>query len=84
MQDEMKRFHAEKRVANSAWEPSTLHDFRRTAITAMQMAGTPEKEASVIVGCTPEVMRKHYERMEGQTIAKRALERRLAVAGPIV
>jgi integrase len=90
MQDEMKRFNAEKTEAAAKadppakWETFTLHDFRRTAITAMQMAGTPEKEASVIVGCTPEVMRKHYEQMEGQTIAKRALERRLAVAGPIV
>jgi hypothetical protein len=49
----------------------TLHDFRR-------MAGVSEKETSLMVGATPEVIRKHYEKLEAMTIAKRAVERRLA------
>lgn len=56
----------------------TLHDFRRTAITDLQMAGVSEKETSLMVGATPEVIRKHYEKLEAMTIAKRAVERRLA------
>jgi hypothetical protein len=44
----------------------------------MQMAAVSEKEASIMVGATPEVIRKHYEKMDGMAIAKRSLERRLA------
>ena len=58
----------------TAWR---LHDFRRTAITGMQMAGVSEKECSMIVGDTPEVIRKHYEKLDRMTIAKRSIERRL-------
>jgi integrase len=87
LQDELQRFNEEQaaavikarkvgqRVAD--WHPFTLHDFRRTAITGMQMAGVSEKEASVAVGCTPEVMRRHYERLDKMSIAKRSVERRL-------
>ncbi len=46
----------------------------------MQMAGVSEKEASIQVGCTPEVMRRHYERLDGMAIARRNSERRLAVS----
>jgi hypothetical protein len=42
------------------------------------MAGVSEKETSLMVGATPEVIRKHYEKLEAMTIAKRAVERRLA------
>ncbi len=56
----------------------TLHDFRRTAITDLQMAGVSEKETSLMVGATPEVIRKHYEKLEAMTIAKRAAQKRLA------
>ena len=56
----------------------TLHDFRRTAITDLQMAGVSEKETSLMVGATPEVIRKHYEKLEAMTIAKRAVEKRLS------
>jgi integrase len=87
MQDELQRYNKGKaEIAAEAdppqmWEPFTLHDFRRTAITALQMSGTTEKEASVMVGCTPEVMRRHYERMDQQGIARRAVERRIAIEG---
>ena len=47
----------------------------------MQMSGTSEKEASIMVGATPEVIRKHYEKMDQQGIARRAGERLLAVVG---
>ena len=30
----------------------------------MQMAGRSEKEASIMVGATPEVMRRHYEKLD--------------------
>ncbi len=56
----------------------TLHDFRRTTITDLQMAGVSEKETSLMVGATPEVIRKHYEKLEAMTIVKRAVQRRLA------
>jgi len=93
LQDELQRFHEsrqaeeDREAEEAAREPEavpmfTLHDFRRTAITGMQMAGVTEKEASVQVGCTPEVMRRHYERLDGMVIAKRISERRLAVAAP--
>jgi hypothetical protein len=88
LQDELKRFNDEKVAAAeeagppATWEPFTLHDFRRTAITALQMSGTTEKDASIMVGATPEVIRKHYEKLDRQAIARRAGERRLAVEGP--
>ena len=88
VQDELQRFNAAKaKIASKAtppttWEPFTLHDFRRTAITALQMSGTSEKETSIMVGATPEVIRKHYEKMNQQVIAQRAVERRLAIEGP--
>ena len=61
--------------AEAAWEPFTLHDFRKTGITALQMAGASEKDASVQVGCTPEVMRRHYDRPDALIIAKRNADR---------
>ncbi|MGE0607698.1 MAG: tyrosine-type recombinase/integrase [Pirellulales bacterium] len=93
-QDELQRFHSEreaqwtKEAAKAAErgqpapqkpESFTLHDFRRTAITGLQMAGVSEKETSVIVGATPEVIRKHYKKLDQQAIAKRSIQRRLGV-----
>ncbi len=82
MQDELKRFNEEQakaaKEAGKEWEVFTLHDFRKTAITGMQMAGVSEKDASIMVGATPEVIRKHYEKMDGMAIAKRSVERRIA------
>jgi integrase len=75
LQDELVHF----RVGREG-DHFTLHDFRRTAITDLQMAGVSEKETSLMVGATPEVIRKHYEKLEAMTIAKRAVERRLAAA----
>ena len=49
-------------------EPFTLHDFRRTAITGLQMAGVSEKETADGRGY-PEVIRKHYEKLDQMTIA---------------
>jgi integrase len=77
LQDELKRYNAEV-----GGEPFTLHDFRRTAITGLQMAGVSEKETSVMVGATPEVIRKHYEKLDQMAIAKRSVERRLQAADP--
>jgi hypothetical protein len=77
MQDELKRFNDTMAIERD-WHSFTLHDFRRTAITGMQMAAVSEKEASVMVGATPEVIRKHYEKMDGMAIAKISDERRLA------
>ena len=34
-----------------------------------------------MVGCTPEVMRRHYERMDQMAIATRNLDRRYAADG---
>jgi integrase len=93
LQDELQRFHESRQAEEdqeaeeAEREPETvptftLHDFRRTAITGLQMAGVSEKEASVQVGCTPEVMRRHYERLDGMAIARRNSERRLAISGP--
>jgi hypothetical protein len=73
LQDGLKRCNAEREG-----EPFTLHDFRRTAITGRQMAGVSEKETSLMVGATPEVIRKHYEKLDAMAIAKRNVERRLA------
>ena len=93
LQDELQRFHESRQdkedqeAKGQGREPETvptftLHDFRRTAITGLQMAGVTEKEASIQVGCTPEVMRRHYERLDGMAIARRNSERRLAISGP--
>ena len=73
LQDELQRFHGQ-----SGGESFTLHDFRRIAITGMQMAGVSEKETSVMVGATPEVIRRHYEKLDQLKIAKRVVQRRLA------
>jgi hypothetical protein len=82
LQDELQRFNVAQagkaKEAGSSWETFTLHDFRRTAITGMQMAGVSEKDASVMVGATPEVIRKHYEKLDQLVIAKRSVELRLA------
>jgi integrase len=93
LQDELQRFCDSRQVAENkaavhehrdtvSVPAFTLHDFRRTAITGMQMAGVTEKEASIQVGCTPEVMRRHYERLDGMAIARRNAQRRLGLAGP--
>jgi hypothetical protein len=72
LQDELRAFQDGKD------DRFTLHDYRRTAVTGLQMAGVSEKGTSLLVGATPEVIRKHYERMDRMVIAKRAIERRLA------
>src|SRR5690606_37759124 len=80
LQDELKRFNDEKvkaaKKSGQTWERFSLHDFRRTAITAMQMGGASEKEVSIQVGAAPEVIRRHYERLNQQTIARRNMEKR--------
>ena len=80
MQDEMKRYNKEvieaaKEAGEIPPEPFTLHDFRRTAITRMYSAGASEKEASILVGATPEVIRKHYEAMNQRANAKKVGQR---------
>lgn len=87
LQDELQRFHADRRAtAKESGQPApptfTLHDFRRTAISEMQMAGVTEKECSVMVGATPEVIRKHYEKLDGMAIAASNLRRREASKQP--
>jgi integrase len=83
LQDELQRHNdhrateAAAAVPPQAWQSFTLHDFRRTAISGMQMAGVTEKEASIMVGATPEVMRRHYEKLDQLAIAKRNIQRRL-------
>lgn len=87
MQDELQRFNGDQEAAvvkakkqgkfMPEWIAFTLHDFRRTAITGLQMAGVTEKEASVMVGATPEVIRRHYEKLDAMAIARRSVERRL-------
>ncbi len=83
LQDELQRYNELLAAAvkndgsHRRWEPFTSHDFRRTAITGMQMAGVSEKEASILVGATPEVIRKHYEKLDQLVIAKRSIQRRL-------
>ncbi len=62
----------------SHWKPFSLYDFRRTAVSGLQIAGASEKETSVTVGATPEVIGKHYEKLDAMAIAKRNVERRLA------
>ena len=86
VQDELQRFHEHrvkkaKEAGSPAPEAFTLYDFRRTAITGMQMAGVSEKEASVMVGGTPEVIRKHYEKMDRQAIARCRDQKRLGAGG---
>ncbi|MEN6405893.1 MAG: hypothetical protein ABFC77_05420 [Thermoguttaceae bacterium] len=76
LQDELQRFNEDREG-----ESFTLHDFRRTAITGLQMAGASEKETSLMVGATPEVIRKHYEKLDGMAIAKRCVLRRLQADG---
>jgi len=86
LQDELNRFNDDQTArcegGGQEWQRFTLHDFRRTAITGMQMAGVCEKEASVMVGATPEVIRKHYEKMDQLVIARRNDEKRLRAEGP--
>lgn len=82
MQDELKRFNEEIKAAAVAAgdvppEPFTLHDFRRTAITRMYSAGASEKEASTLVGATPEVIRKHYEAIDKRNNARKVGQRLL-------
>jgi hypothetical protein len=43
------------------------------------MAGVSEKETSLMVGATPEVIRKHYEKLDAMAIAKRNTQKRLAM-----
>ena len=94
LQDELGRFHAAraKEAAELAAETGrkaeapqkfTLHCFRKTAITGLQMAGVSEKEASVLVGVTPEVARRHYENLDKLTIADRGRQKRLAASGGV-
>ena len=77
LQDELKRFNTEREA-----EPFTLHDFRRTAVSALQMAGVSEKETSLMVGAASKVIRKHYEKLDAKAIAKRNVERRLNPKAP--
>ena len=72
LQDEFERYNAEK-----DGEPFTLHDYRRTAITALQMSGVSEKETSLMVGASPRVIQKHYARLDACAIAKQSTKRRL-------
>ncbi|HEY4313199.1 MAG TPA: hypothetical protein VGN12_27355 [Pirellulales bacterium] len=85
VQQELQRFNDAKTAkaveGKRQWEPFTMHDFRRTAITGMQMAGASEKDVSVMVGATPEVIRRHYDRMDQLTIARRNVERRIGTGG---
>jgi hypothetical protein len=76
-QDELVQFQDGK----TKEERFSLHDFRRTAITGLQMAGVSEKECSTMVGATPEVIRKHYAKLDQMAIAKRSIERRLTASG---
>jgi integrase len=80
LQDELQRFNAAQRAkaaeAKREWQTITLHDMRRTAVTWMQMSGMTEKEMSTIVGATPGVIRKHYDKFDQLAIAKRSMERR--------
>src|SRR5262249_30919087 len=86
LQDELQRYNDHRATEALAsdpptnWEPFTLHDFRRTAISGMQMAGVSEKEASIMVGATPEAMRRHYEKLDQLANAKRTVQRRLGMA----
>jgi hypothetical protein len=45
------------------------------------MAGASEKETSLMVGATPEVIRKDYEKLDRTAIAKRCVLRRLQADG---
>jgi hypothetical protein len=85
LQDELQRFNvdhtAKCKETDREWQSFTLHDFRRSAITSLQMAGVSEKEASIMVGATPEVIRRHYEKLDQLAIAKRSVQRRLLAEG---
>ena len=63
MQDQLQQFHKQATAAameqGLAHEAFTLHDLRRTAISELLQSESSEKEVSVIVGATPEVIRKH-------------------------
>lgn len=74
LQDELVQFQKGK----TKDERFSLHDFRRTAITGLQAAGVSEKETSIMVGATPDVIRKHYEKLDAMRIAQSAVQRRLA------
>jgi hypothetical protein len=76
LQDELKRFNDDREG-----EAFTLHDFWRTAITGLQMAGAFEKETSLMVGATPEVIRKHYEKLDRMATAKRRVLSHLQTDG---
>jgi hypothetical protein len=78
MQEELRRFCRSRENQGPGWRPFTLHNFRDTAITGIQMADVSEKEASVMVGATPEVIRRHYEKLDQFAIARRNVERQLA------
>jgi integrase len=86
LQDELQRFNDAKAKEAAAadppgaWEPFTLHNFRDTVITDSQAAGMSEKETGLMVGAGVEVMRKHYDKFNGQRIAKQSVELRLRAA----
>lgn len=82
MQDELQRFNEEiqeqaRQACEIPPEPFTLHDFRRTAVTRMYSIGITEKEASTLVGASPEVIRKHYEAMNKRDNARKVGQRLL-------
>jgi len=64
-----------QRARRLNWLPFTLHDLRGTAITGLRMAGISVKEASIMVGTTREVIRRHCEGLDRQAIAKRSMEK---------
>ncbi|MGI8978525.1 MAG: tyrosine-type recombinase/integrase [Pirellulaceae bacterium] len=84
MQDQLQQFHEQAAAAAAerdlTHEAFTLHDLRRTAISELLQSGASEKEVSVMVGATPEVIRKHYEKLNKLAISKRCGEQRLKVA----
>ena len=47
----------------------------------LHQIATTLHEASVMVGATPEVIRKHYEKMDQMVIARRNVQRRLGAEG---
>lgn len=86
LQEQFQAFQAERTAAakergEKAPEGFTIHDFRRTAITAFQQAGVSEKETSLLVGATPGVIRKHYEKIDQLAVARKAMGMRQSVSG---
>ncbi|MEQ8784647.1 MAG: hypothetical protein RIC55_00025 [Pirellulaceae bacterium] len=87
LQDEIKRFCDDrvKKAKKDAQEQGvqlhdfpeafSLHDFRRTLITALGDAGVSEREVGTMVGVTPEVARRHYERLNRRNIARSNVQR---------